>query len=210
MKSIFLKALYAGLLIGIAAVAYLSVDNAYFGSLLFSFGLLMIVSSGYYLYTGKVGYWVKEKNYLGVLGMTLLGNILGTFIIGVFVRLMQLPIIVKTEALVELKLENGLIKVLLLSILCGGMMYLGVEGYRKAKLETAKVLFVLFAVMIFILSKFEHSVANMAYYAIAGAYSIKSLIYLLVMIIGNGLGAMGLCYLDKTIEHLDQKKSIES
>lgn len=205
MKSIFIKALYAGLLIGIAAVAYLSVDNAYLGSLLFSFGLLMIVSSGYYLYTGKVGYWVKEKNYAKVLGMTLLGNLLGTFIIGFFVRLMQLPIISKTEVLVTAKLENGLIKVLILSILCGAMMYLGVEGYRKAKLEFAKVLFVMFAVMIFILSKFEHSVANMAYFAIGASYSLKSLIYLVVMIIGNGLGAMGLCYLDKSIESTDSK-----
>lgn len=205
MKSIFIKALYAGLLIGIAAVAYLSVDNAYLGSLLFSFGLLMIVSSGYYLYTGKVGYWVKEKNYAKVLGMTLLGNLLGTFIIGVFVRLMQLPIITKTEVLVTAKLENGLIKVLILSVLCGAMMYLGVEGYRKAKLEFAKVLFVMFAVMIFILSKFEHSVANMAYFAIGASYSLKSLIYLIAMIIGNGLGAMGLCYLDKSIDNLDLK-----
>lgn len=205
MKSIFIKALYAGLLIGIAAVAYLSVDNAYLGSLLFSFGLLMIVSSGYYLYTGKVGYWVKEKNYTKVLGMTLLGNLLGTFIIGVFVRLMQLPIITKTEVLVTAKLENGLIKVLILSVLCGAMMYLGVEGYRKAKLEFAKVLFVMFAVMIFILAKFEHSVANMAYFAIGASYSLKSLIYLVVMIIGNGLGAMGLCYLDKSIESIDSK-----
>lgn len=206
MKSIFFKAIYAGLLIGIAAVAYLSVDSTYLGSLLFSFGLLMIVSSGYYLYTGKVGYWVKEKGYAKVLGMTLLGNLVGTFIIGILIRLMQLPIIAKTEALVDLKLENGLIKVLILSILCGAMMYLGVEGYRKAKIESAKVLFVIFAVMIFILSKFEHSVANMAYFSIAGSYSIKSLIYLAVMVLGNGIGAMALCYLDKTIETLDVKE----
>lgn len=205
MKSIFIKALYAGLLIGIAAVAYLSVDNTYLGSLLFSFGLLMIVSSGYYLYTGKVGYWVKEKNYAKVLGMTLLGNLLGTFIIGLFVRLMQLPIIQKTEILVEAKLENGLVKVLLLSMLCGAMMYLGVEGYRKAKLEVAKVLFVIFAVMIFILSKFEHSVANMAYFVFAASYNLKTLIYLVVMVFGNGLGAMALCYLDKSIESNDSK-----
>lgn len=204
MKSIFVKALYAGLLIGIAAVAYLSVDNAYLGSLLFSFGLLMIVSSGYYLYTGKVGYWVKEKGYAKVLGITLLGNILGTFLIGIMVRLMRLPIVIKTQDLVDLKLENGLIKVLILSILCGAMMYLGVEGYRKAKLDTAKVLLVIFAVMIFILSKFEHSVANMAYFAIAGAYSLKALLYLIIMIIGNGIGAMFLCFLDHTIEKLDK------
>lgn len=204
MKSIFLKAIYAGLLIGIAAVAYLSVDNAYLGALLFSFGLLMIVSSGYYLYTGKVGYWVKEKAYASVLLITLLGNLIGTTLIGLFVRLMNLPIILKTEAMVALKLENGLLKVLILSILCGAMMYLGVEGFRKAKLETTKVLFVVFAVMIFILSKFEHSVANMAYFAIAGSVSLKSLLYLVIMILGNGLGALGLCYLDQTIEKLDQ------
>lgn len=205
MKSIFLKALYAGLLIGIAAVAYLSVDNAYLGSLLFSFGLLMIVSSGYYLYTGKVGYWVKEKNYTKVLAMTILGNLVGTFIIGLMVRLMQLPIISKTEALLTIKLENGPIKVLLLSILCGAMMYLGVEGYRKAKLETAKVLFVIFAVMIFILSKFEHSVANMVYVFIGGQLTLKTLLYLTIMVIGNGIGAMLLCKIDHSIEKLDFK-----
>lgn len=207
MKSIFIKAIYAGLLIGIAAVAYLSVDNAYLGSLLFGFGLLMIVSSGYYLYTGKVGYWVKEKNYIKVLITTLGGNLIGTFIIGIMVRLMQLPIITKTETIVELKMENGLVKVLILSILCGMMMYLGVDGFRKAKNDVVKVVLVLFAVMIFILSKFEHSVANMAYFVISANYSLKSLVYLVVMIIGNGLGAIGLCFMDKSIERLDQSKT---
>jgi nitrite transporter NirC len=104
-----------------------------------------------------------------------------------------------------IKLENGPLKVLLLSILCGAMMYLGVEGYRRAKLDTAKVLFVIFAVMIFILSKFEHSVANMAYVFIGGQLTIKTILYLIIMVVGNGIGAMLLCKMDHSIEKIDLK-----
>ena len=43
--------------------------------------------------------------------------------------------------------------------------------------------------MIFILSGFEHSIANMFYFEMANAYSLKSLLYILVMAAGNGVGA---------------------
>ena len=52
----FLKAVYAGFMIGIGGIVYLSVENKVVGSLLFSFGLLTIVTQGFFLYTGKVGF----------------------------------------------------------------------------------------------------------------------------------------------------------
>jgi nitrite transporter NirC len=77
------------------------------------------------------------------------------------------------------------------------MMYLGVEGYKRTKNETAKVFIVSFAVVIFILAKFEHSVANMVYFFLAGSFTFKTLLYLIVMILGNAIGAMLLCYMDQ-------------
>ena len=53
---IFIKAVYAGFMIGIGGIVYLSVENRVVGSLLFSFGLLTIVTQGFYLYTGKIGF----------------------------------------------------------------------------------------------------------------------------------------------------------
>ena len=45
------------------------------------------------------------------------------------------------------------------------------------------------ALPIFILSGFEHSIANMFYFNLAGQYDLKSLGYILVMLLGNGVGA---------------------
>lgn len=65
------------------------------------------------------------------------------------------------------------------------MMYLAIDNYNKSK----NILFIIAPVMIFILSGFEHSVANMFYFHFAGAYSFKAFGYLIVMLAGNGIGA---------------------
>ena len=42
----------------------------------------------------------------------------------------------------------------------------------------------------FILSGFEHSIANMFYFSAAGIFSIEVVIYILVVISGNTVGAI--------------------
>lgn len=197
MLKILIKAVYAGLLIGIAALAYMSAENAVVGAFLFSFGLMVIVATGYYLYTGKVGYLVTEKNYIPVILVTIAGNVIGTFVVAMAARFSLPALIHKAETITSYKLSNGVFEVLVLAILCGMMMYLGVEGYKRTKNDTAKVFIVSFAVVIFILAKFEHSVANMVYFFLAGSFTLKTLLYLIVMIIGNAIGAMLLCYMDQ-------------
>lgn len=199
MYKIFLKAVYAGLLIGIAALAYLSAESQVIGALLFSFGLMVIVSTGYYLYTGKVGYLVSKKNYLSVLGVTILGNAVGTFAIAMMARIALPQLITKAEIISADKLRNDVLQVLILSVLCGMMMYLAVEGYKRTKNDVAKVFIVSAAVVIFILAKFEHSVANMVYFSLGASFDLKTLLYLVVMLVGNGLGAMLLCYIDEVV-----------
>lgn len=178
----FVKAIYAGFAIGIGGIIYLSVDNKVLASLFFSFGLSTIVTQGFNLYTGKIGF-VKEWREMPDMMLILAGNFMGTFIAAMLAKAANLGI--DSTQMVHNKLDNSLIHVFLLSVFCGVMMYLAIDNYNKSK----NIVFVIAAVMIFILSGFEHSIANMFYFEIANAYSLKSLLYILVMAVGNGVGA---------------------
>lgn len=178
----FVKAIYAGFMIGIGGIIYLSLDNRVIGSLLFSFGLSTIVVQGFNLFTGKIGF-VKEWKEMPDMLIIIAGNFAGTYMAAILAGAANLNI--DSSQLVQKKLDNGLLNILLLSVFCGVMMYLAIDNYNKSK----NIVFVIAPVMIFILSGFEHSVANMFYFHLARAYSLKSLVYILTMLVGNGIGA---------------------
>lgn len=178
----FVKSIYAGIMIGISAIVYLSVENRIIGSLLFSFGLLTIVTQGFYLYTGKIGF-VKKIKELSDMLIIITGNFAGTFIVSVLARAANLNI--DSSRLAAAKINNSILHTFVLSVFCGIMMYLAIDNYNKSK----NIIFIILPVMIFILSGFEHSVANMFYFNFAGLYSVKGVCYLIIMLIGNGMGA---------------------
>ena len=179
---IFIKSIYAGCMIGVGGIVYLSVENKFLGALLFSFGLLTIVTQGFWLYTGKIGF-VKKIDELLNMGITILGNFVGTLIMALLCKASHLHI--SSAELVNKKLDNNILHIFILSMFCGVMMYLAIDNYNKAK----NIVFIIAPVMIFILSGFEHSIANMFYFHLAGQYDLKSLGYILVMLFGNGIGA---------------------
>lgn len=191
-NSIFAKACLAGLFIGIAGLIYLSVDNKVIGAILFSFGLLMVVTKGYYLYTGKVGYLLPyTKGYLVVLLKTLLGNIVGIGFVGLLFRFAGIQSVIDAaETLSLAKLDHLWYETLILAVFCGMMMYVGVQGYKAMKLDIMKVLIVILAVTIFILSKFEHSIANMLYFFLGNTWSLQAILFTGLWIVGNGIGAV--------------------
>jgi len=191
-ENIFLKAIMAGIYVGIAGLVYLSIDNQIIGSLLFSFGLLVIVSRGYYLYTGKVGYLLPySKGYLLILLKTLLGNLVGIAIIAFLFRLTGISsVVLAGNDLFTLKLDHAWYETIVLAIFCGMMMYIAVDSFKNVKQELAKVVILIFAVMIFILSKFEHSIANMLYFFLSSVITIKGILYLALMILGNAIGSI--------------------
>lgn len=55
-------------------------------------------------------------------------------------------------------------------------------------------------IMVFILSGFEHSIANMFFYSIADAWGVKAVAYIVVIAIGNLIGGalipLAVWYLD--------------
>ncbi len=181
-KEMFIKSIYAGIMIGIGGIVYLSAENRVTGSLLFSFGLLTIVTQGFCLYTGKIGF-VKDLKELLHMPVIIIGNFIGTYLAAFLIKAAHLNI--DSSELVNRKLNNDVLPVFILSVFCVVMMYLAIDNYNKSK----NILFIIAPVMIFILSGFEHSIANMFYFNLAGTYSLKSFCYLIVMLTGNGIGA---------------------
>lgn len=178
----FVKAIYAGFMIGIGGIIYLSVDNRIIASMLFSFGLSTIVVQGFNLYTGKIGF-VKTWKELPDMLLIMAGNYAGTFVAAMLAKAAHIN--VSSVEMVHNKMDNTLLNVFFLSVFCGVMMYLAIDNYGRTK----NIIFVIAPVMIFILSGFEHSVANMFYFNLAEAYSLQALLYILVMVAGNGVGA---------------------
>lgn len=182
MKNTIVKAIYAGFMIGVGGVVYLSLENKMVGALLFSFGLLTIVNQGFFLYTGKIGF-ARTKEDCKNIPLIIIGNLIGTWITAALCRLAGMQI--SSSAICEAKLAKSPVSIFILSVFCGIMMYLAIDNFNKCKNH----LFIIAPVMIFILSGFEHSVANMFYFSLAGMWNGTSILYLLLMILGNGIGA---------------------
>lgn len=190
---ILIKSILAGIMIGIGGTIYLSLDNKIVGSILFAIGLFIIVVYSFNLYTGKMGYLINNfnKKYIRELIITLIGNFIGTFFVGFVLRYTRIytSISDKAKGLVDIKLNDTLISILILSFFCGILMYLAVNTYKEVK-DIGKYLAVFLGVIVFILCGFEHCIANMYYFSVSSTWSLNTLLYLLVMILGNSLGGI--------------------
>ena len=188
----FIKGIYAGIMIGIGGTIFLAVENKIVGAFLFSIGLLMICMYGMNLFTGKVGYVLINKiNYLWELLLSLLGNFVGTFLVGFLVRQTRyIAYADKAVKLSNIKLDDNLLSIFILSIFCGMLMYIAVNNYKKVSGEIGKYIGIFLCVMVFILCGFEHCVANMYYFSVANMWSLKTLLYMLIMVLGNSVGSI--------------------
>lgn len=183
----------AGIMIGIGGTVFLSLENKVTGATFFAIGLFIIVTCKLNLYTGKVGYIVENKpKYLIEVMTTVIGNFIGTFFVGFILKFTRIYIAIneKAQALCSTKLDDSIISILILSFFCGILMYIAVNGYKVREDPIGKYLSVFLAVIVFILCGFEHSIANMYYFSVASMWGLKSFGYLLLMILGNGLGGI--------------------
>ena len=197
------KSIIAGVMIGIGGTVYLSVENKVVGSVLFAIGLFAIVVYGFNLYTGKIGYLVTNFNfkYIKELVITLVGNFIGTFFVGFILRYTRIYSLIseKAKALVDIKLNDNIISILILSFFCGILMYFAVNGYKELK-DVGRYIAIFLGVIVFILCGFEHCVANMYYFSVSSSWCLNGFLYLLIMILGNSLGGMLIPLCDKIIK----------
>ncbi|MEA4919745.1 MAG: formate/nitrite transporter family protein [Clostridiaceae bacterium] len=198
MTKDFIKAVLAGIFIAIGGTVYLSLYSVskIAGATAFTIGLFMICVFKLNLFTGKVGYLARCKKeevpkYLLFLLSTFIGNIIGTALSATLLKLTRLKIAEAASAITEIKLGDGTASIFILAIFCGMLMFTAVECFARINDSFGKYLALLFCVSVFILCGFEHCIANMFYYALAGKlFSLEGLSSIVVIALGNTFGAL--------------------
>lgn len=192
VHTLILSAL-AGMSIALGGSAYLAVDNKIVGATLFTLGLFTICTRGFYLFTGKVSYALDNPpSYIIDLALILLGNLIGTCAVAYSLKLTRAgaAFAEKAAGLCATKLNDSAISVFILAIFCNILVYIAVDGFRNNKHELGKYLGLFLGVSGFLLSGFEHCIANMFYFTMAGVWSVHACIWMIIMILGNITGAL--------------------
>ncbi len=185
MKSIIKSSILAGICIGIAGFGFLAMGGVV-GAVMFSFGLITVVSYKLKLYTGTAGFIKKKET--GTLLLILFGNIIGCLAVALLARLSPLQLQDTAQGILSSRLSVGPLKAGLLAVGCGFLMTTSVTFARKGQW-----LPLLFAVPLFILCGFPHCVADAFYYLTVPLNFLSSsiidvLILYISIVIGNFIG----------------------
>lgn len=184
----------AGILISLGGAVYLACVHTetpysrYIGAFLFSLALVCICLRGYALYTGKIGLITEKhkKEDVSVLLLCLLGNLIGTVVCGYLIAWMMPELKATALTLCEGKLAQGYGFGFLRAVFCGILVFLSVDIYRNNRTTIG----ILLCIPAFILSGFEHSIADMFYFATSGIVSGEAFLYLVLIILGNSVGGL--------------------
>ena len=187
----FVSAVLAGMCVGFGGVVFLSLDNRIIGSVMFTVGLFTICTFGLHLFTGKVCYALENgKSYNLALPVIWLGSLAGTGVTALIVKLSRIDgIAEQATELTAVKLDDSILSLFLLGVLCNIFIYIAVDGYKNNPHELGKYLSLFFGVMVFILAGTEHCVADMFYFWLSG-WSVDAVLRVLVITLGNAAGGI--------------------
>lgn len=172
----------AGLLIGIGVVANIQIENKYVGAMLFSVALLTIIHNNLLLYTGKIGFLSRKNfkdNLVDLLNM-LFDNLLYALVPSLIYVMYDIRFENKLAEIALNKFGKTPLQLFLYAALCGVLMFVAV--YSKNQLITV------FCIMTFILSGFEHCIADVPYLIVN--FSKDSIIKYGMIVLGNTFGAI--------------------
>ena len=201
-----LMSIMAGLYISLGAQGFMvTYDNIFIRAAVFPVGLMLIVLVGGELYTGNclmtfalMQKKIKCYGYIKSLAQVFLGNLIGALIVvgllyfgGIYNNIALSETIIK---IAHSKLSLTFMQALNKGILCNILVSLGVWFATTAKDTTGKLLGCWFPVMLFVLTGYEHVVANMFYLPMAAIFdhsiTISQIILknFLPVAIGNFIG----------------------
>lgn len=188
MLAKLLSGVSAGLLISLGGSVYLACENKVVGAVFFSVALLCICYKGYSLYTGRIGFAIRDrsKDYFSGLFLGLLGNLIGTAACGALIRIALPSLAENARRVCEAKVAQTWWETLIRAIFCGVLMYLAVSIFKEHKTPLA----ILFCIPVFILSGFEHCVADMFYFAVGLTVSVKAALFIALAVLGNSIGSL--------------------
>ena len=188
-------AILAGALIGIGGIAWLVCDSRYVAALLFCIGLYAICTNGLWLFTGKVGYLPvcgePAPIYTGRLIVTWLGNFIGAGYVGLVASGVIPTTYDRASAIIQTRFAQSGPQTFLLAFLCGIIMLIAVHAYAKH----GSVVGILLGIPTFLLCGFEHSIADMFFFATARVLTWRALGHIIIVSLGNAMGSVTACLL---------------
>lgn len=200
----FYSALIAGFMIGLGCIIFLSIENRIIGSLFFAVGLLTILLLKLNLFTGKAPYICQNDfKYCGFVGIVWLGNFAGTALSTLLIKGTRVyeMIFSKCLTIAEVKISDSLLSLFILGIFCGILMYIAVDTFNTQSQDKncSATLLTVLCVSVFILSNFEHSIADMFYFIVALPIE-QWILPLIIISLGNIIGGNIFCYFNKLIK----------
>ena len=189
---LIIKSLFAGALIALAGIVFLGCQQfiadpniaKVVGSCLFSIGLIAVIVLEANLYTGKIGYVNSGKLALQA-GCILVFNLLIAILIGIIYK----QVFPAADPFLS-RLNKTWYRMLFDGVICGALIYLAVELYKKTK----NLIPVILCVMAFILSGAEHCIADAFYLGVSG-FSWEAVGLLGIAVVGNSIGSLAIRWL---------------
>lgn len=160
------SALLAGLCISIGCIVNLMVGGGIPGAVLFTFGLITVVHYKYALYTGTAGFISSFDDLLILFWWIFCGNYIGCLITAEISSYAIPELVEKSNHIIEARSQVNMWQALIRGSFCGFLMTTAVKFARENKW-----LPLIFAVPVFILAGFYHSIAD-AFYLSCSNYSI--------------------------------------
>ncbi len=138
----------------------------------------------------------------------LIGNFLGCLFSVALISLTRMYEVVNTnvQAVANTKLNDSWYSVFVLAIFCGVLIYLGVDTFKKSKNNFSKVMALIYCVFVFIISGYEHCIANMFYIMASGTWTLKAVLYIIIMVVGNSVGGLLIPCLSLLIKETKNKE----
>ena len=194
------SSILAGVMISIGATVYLSAPNKIIGSVMFSIALFAICTFNLSLFTGKVGYVIDNKNYADLL-VTWLCNLIGVIISTFPIRFAKPELIEVSRSVIEPKLNQSYLSTLILGVMCGILMFIAVDNYKKNNSYVG----IFLCVPVFVMCGFEHSIADMSLF-LFGINSVgeilKTTMFILCVTVANSIGSLLFRNLSSTKENV--------
>ena len=170
---------------------------------IFPVGLMMIVFRGGELFTGNcmmsmagMDKQIKFLQMIRNLVVVYISNFIGAMIVDVLIVYSgNLDYTAGTLGAYTIKVAMGKvtidpIKGICSGILCNILVCMAILMAGSAKDIVGKVFAIFFPIFAFVIGGFEHCVADMFYFSMAGMWSLSALIRVLVITLGNALGGM--------------------
>ena len=208
----FIRSVFAGFFVSGALGLNLICNNLFaksnppvgkmLGGVYFSLAVLLIVMVGGELFTGNtfvmsfasVDKKVSWLDTLKVCMASYCGNFIGAVL---FAVLFYLAGASGTEEYIKLCMPNKVyipyMQLFVRAILCNFLVGIAILGGIKMKEEVANIVMIFLTISAFIISGYEHSVANMGYYSFSILYTpevpiTRLVMNLLIATLGNAIG----------------------